>query len=141
MKRIVTTLAALATLLLVSAAVAATFNPPPGAVVRAVVTQTGGGYTAVISWENIPDVAKVQQYFAGQHDGKWMADHPAVAGSVTLDPMKGDRFQLINGKDEFLLLTREMLVSNYSALKLVGVTMECGDPRGCALQLLLPGSK
>lgn len=115
----------------IGTASATTYNAPKGSEIVASVS----GDRATVSC-NMPDVAYLEQYRVTNADGRgWNIRHSMTSGSATFDPYTGDRFQLVNKKGEFLSLSPELAVSNYSPLVLKGVDVECSNPKGCALQL------
>lgn len=115
-----------------------TYNLVPGTVIKAVTTRTANGYQSVVSVTPQQGIVTLQQYYAGRYDGQWMDDVPMASGSVIVNPVKGDRFQLLQSPNLFANITYEMMASNFVGITLDGVKIDCGHPKGCALQIFNP---
>ena len=90
---------------------------PHGATIVATVT----GNTATISVTGI-EGATLERYY-------WeRIDH---APGMAIDLSQGRRFQVVSG-GKYLLITPEMMASG-GPYKLVGVGIDCSNPKGCCL--------
>jgi len=111
---------------------AATFNAEPGEMRATVDKRTG---TVSLTWTGIGNIVFIEQYLTREVDGKWILRHKADGNSATFNGFIGDRFNVIDKSGRYLMLTPEMAVSKLRPVKFHGLSLECSNSNGCALQV------
>jgi hypothetical protein len=113
-------------------AFADTFNAETGEMKAVLDSRTG---SVTLTWSGIGKIVVVEQYLTQKVDGKWILRHKANNNSVTFNGFVGDRFNVLDEKGRYLLLTPEMIASKLRPVKFHGIILECSHKGGCALQI------
>lgn len=125
---LITLLIAIAMIAIVTTAMAITFDGRQGTISATTIEGE-----AVISVTGVGDIRQVEQYMSVKDSEPKI--YNIVNGRVTIDPAKGDRFQLLNAAHEYLYISPEWCNSNHRPVKLEGVSCDFATyPKG-ALQL------
>ena len=110
----------------------ATFNAEPGEMIAVLDSRSG---VVTLSWSGIGDIQIVEQYLTREVKGKWILQHKAVNNKASFNGFLGDRFNVIDKNGRYLMLTPEMAASKLKPVKFHGLSLECSNKNGCALQV------
>lgn len=124
---------ALAVVLFAGFCQAATFDADLGGEIRANLDVKTG--EVVLSWIKIGKIAAVEQYLTRKYQGKWIRRIKVNGNTTTFNGLEGDRFNLIDDQGRYLMLTPEMAAAKLKPFQLEGISIDCSNSDGCALQL------
>lgn len=140
-KKLAITLAAILALgILVLPALAETFDLPAGTTIKAITVKEGNLYWTTVSWSGFsPDEFEHYRATPRDADGKKIGWTPRydVRGksSIKICSSQGNEFQFLkDGK--WSLLTPEGFHNPLNPVTLIGIKVDCRDPRGCKLAIL-----
>ena len=110
----------------------ATFNAEPGEMRATVDNRTG---VVTLTWSGIGEIVILEQYLTREVNGKWILRHKVYNKSVDFNGFIGDRFNVIDKNGRYLMLTPEMAASKLRPVRFHGLSIECSNKKGCALQV------